>query len=325
MAQAQIITTLSQFGTGIRSVVNSGEPMHPGDVDSCIEDGLNEARDYMQDNGIFLTSDWDPTHAEYLTRYLNDFNDGKVTIETGAARLPKSMPFKALTTLKLEGIFDIHGIISFCLKYLVTPFMVRKYNVPELLYYATTIPLMAPKAITNCYPSFIRTTDDLYHLVCPNLTQPQINERAIDCPQDNQRFGPIGSEVPRVTPESTPDQAQSCCHNICRLQNVTTIVINFHNKGHGNGNIAPHNTPTRDMGQVVRQVPMAEIRPLPASPANGNKKGVTFYPEDQEVPDVNAMIGQYMAQQEINLPHKILKSPHRHTDIRRHYDNETFV
>ena len=324
MAQSQINTTLAQFGAGIRSVINSGEPMHPGEVDTTIEDGLNEALQYIRRSGVFVTSDWDPAHAEYLNRYLSDFNDGKVTIATGAARLPKSMPFKALTRLKLEGVFDIHGIISFCLKYLVTPFMIRKYDVPELLYYATTIPLMAPKAITGSYPSFIRTDDDLYHLVYPDLAQPQMSERAIDCPQDNQRFGPIGSEVPR-TPESTPDRVQSCCHNVCRMQNVTSITIYLQNKHQGNGNIAPCNTPTRNMGQVVKQVPMAEIPPLPASPASGGKKGVTFYPEDQEAPDVNAMINQYLNQQEVHLPHKILKSPHRHTDIRQHYDNETFV
>ena len=289
MAQTQVAEILATFSDHITALINGDTQLQLNQIEPYIEECLNENLQHMTAHGEYPKT-INPAHENALLRYLADLEDGKVTVESGAARLPNAMALKSLVRLKTHGIFDPNGIVNFCIQYFVTPLMVKRYSVKQLLYYAASIPYHAPKAIVATYPDFVTNADDLYHIVLaakaqpkvePATVQPKVHPPAAETPKESTRPGPVGSDNPEPAPELPPRRS---CYGHCRMPNVTTLIFCM-------------TPPEETFATETNDHNHDQSQDKHNKSVHDKEQAMIVYPDDHiRVPDVGSLLNQFMAQ-----------------------------
>ena len=117
------------------------------DAENIILSGLNKR---MAGHQGLEQNELDTTVIKFILETNQDLNDLRTYTYT---------PFQAILLLKQENIFDTRGLILTCINNFITPHMITKYTIRQLLHYAYTL-AHNPSLITKICKTY---SVDLFH------------------------------------------------------------------------------------------------------------------------------------------------------------------
>ena len=180
---------LKAFGDVINQVTTYGLPTtNVEEVEDKLQRKFDEYHYRMRVKHDYSNLTW---QSGYIDECLDQLTRGLITIEELTRRDPISLSFPALVDFKVNKRFETNGMIAALSDYMVTPKMLKKYSVIELMDYMVYICRCDPEAVIRHFPNKITLEDDL---LAPIMKEKMESEKAAS--EQMRRKFPNGEVMP---------------------------------------------------------------------------------------------------------------------------------